>query len=59
MGTTATGGLLQSPVPALGSVNWAAATALSAGTSAFEASAFLLVASGIRTLNLSDAVALC
>ena len=57
METTEAGGLLQSPVPTLGDVNWTTSTAVSAGTTTVKTTAFLLAASGIRYLNLSDAVA--
>ena len=58
MEAAATGGLLQSLVPSHGIVNCSASTTMSSETTTFETSAFLLVASGIRYLNLSDAVAL-
>ena len=43
-----TGGLLQITVPTLGHVNWSAASTMSSETAPVEASAFLLVASGIK-----------
>ena len=46
---TETGGLLQSPAPTQGLVN--CTTTMSKVTTAFEATAFLLAASGIRCLN--------
>ena len=49
MATTGTGGLLQSPVPTLGDVLCTATSAMSSGTTTIETSAFLLVASGIKT----------
>ncbi len=52
MGTAGTGGLLQSLVPTLGLVYWATTAALSTATSTVEASAFLLVASGIKNFKL-------
>ena len=52
-----TGGLLQSPVPTHGHVNWTATTTMSTPTTTIESMAFLLVASGIKILNYSDAVA--
>jgi len=52
MGTTGYGGLLQSPVPTHGSMDWAAASAMSAEATTFEAAAFLLVASGIKNFKL-------
>ena len=57
--TPATGGLLQSPVPTRGIVDWADTTTMSTITAALDSTAFQLVASGIRYLNLSDAVVLC
>jgi hypothetical protein len=47
LGSTATGGLLQSPVPTHGNVLCSSTTTMSTGTPAIESSAFLLVASGI------------
>jgi len=44
-----TGGLLQSLVPTPGTVNWTTTTTMSPETPSIEASAFLLVAFGIRT----------
>ena len=55
--TSGTGGLLQSPVPTPGGVNCTSAAALSTETSTPATTAFLLVASGIKNLNYSDAVA--
>ena len=49
METTEAGGLLQSPVPTHGGVDWATTTAMSTGTATVRATAFLLVASGIKT----------
>ncbi len=46
--TTATGGLLQSPVPTLGFVNCTTTTTFSSEESTVEPTAFLLVASGIK-----------
>ena len=59
MGATGTGGLLQSPVPTHGHVVCTTTTTMSTDSAAIDSSAFLLVASGIKNLNLSDAVALC
>ena len=59
MATSGTGGLLQGPVPAHGGVSCTATTTVSPEATTFKAAAFLLVASGIKNLNLSDAVALC
>ena len=47
--TTAPGGLLQSPVPTLGSVVWTSTATMSAGKAPIVTTAFLLVASGIKT----------
>ena len=47
-----TGGLLQSPVPTVGSVYCSAATTMSAEAAAIETTAFLLVASGIKNFKL-------
>ena len=55
--TTGTGGLLQSPVPTHGGVYCSTTSALSSEATMIEATAFLLVASGIKILNYSDAVA--
>ena len=52
MGTSATGGLLQSPVPTHGYVHCTTTTTVSTGTSSVETSAFLLVASGIKNFKL-------
>jgi len=52
METTGTGGLLQSLVPPHGGVDWTATTTLSSETAAFETTAFLLVASGIKNFKL-------
>ena len=57
METSVTGGLLQSPVPTHGNVYCTTAAAVSTETATIEAAAFLLVASGIKNLNYSDAVA--
>ena len=59
MEAAGTGGLLQRPVPTLGLVGWTTTTTMSSGTATIETTACLLVASGIKNLNLSDAVALC
>jgi hypothetical protein len=56
METTGTGGRLQSPVPSHGDVNWTT-TSMLTGTTSIVTSAFQLVASGIKILNYSDAVA--
>jgi hypothetical protein len=59
LGTTGTGGLLQSPVPTHGDGHCSTTATMSTGTTTFEKSAFLLVASGIikvcvqSLLNLS------
>jgi len=55
----ATGGLLQGPVPPLGHGGCGTAGTKSSGSLKLETMAFLLVASGIKNLYLSDAVALC
>jgi hypothetical protein len=47
-----TGGLLQSPVPPLGDAYWSTNPPMSSDTPAVEASANLLVASGIKNLKL-------
>ena len=47
--SSATGGLLQSLVPPRGLVNCSAATAMSPATTTIDTTAFLLVASGIKT----------
>ena len=52
LGTAGTGGLLQSLVPAHGYVDWAAAATVSPETSTIVATAFLLVASGIKNFKL-------
>ena len=52
LGTSEAGGLLQSPVPSLGDVYWTVSTTMSTETTAIEASAFLLVASGIKNFKL-------
>ena len=44
-----TGGLLQSPVPTRGNMDWPTTTAISTEAAAFGTAAFLLVASGIKT----------
>jgi hypothetical protein len=49
MGATEPGGLLQSLVPAHGNMSCSAASTMSSGTTTVETSAFLLVASGIKT----------
>ena len=49
MGTTGSGGLLQSPVPTRGIIVCTTSTAMSDETTSVETSAFLLVASGIKT----------
>ena len=50
---TGTGGLLQSPVPTLGHVNWTATTKSTYSTPiGIETAAFLLVASGIKNFKL-------
>jgi hypothetical protein len=54
METTGTGGLLQSPVPTPGFpnhgiVDWAEPPTVSTEETTFDSSAFLLVASGIKT----------
>ena len=59
METSDSGGLLQIPVPTLGFVTCTTSTAMLTGTPTFATTAFLLVASGIKTLYLSNAVALC
>ena len=59
MGSTATGGLLQSPVPTLGNVYWVSTSTVSAEATTFVTSATQLAASGIKNLYLSDVVALC
>ena len=59
MGSTATGGLLQSPVPTLGNVYWVSTSTVSAEATTFVTSATQLAASGIKNLFLSDVVALC
>ena len=48
MVTTDSGGLLQSPVPTHGVVNYTTTTTLSTATTTIETAAFLLVASGIK-----------
>ena len=50
--STATGGLLQSPVPSHGLVYWTTTTTMSSETTTIEATAFLLVASGIKNFKL-------
>ena len=50
--SAATGGLLQSPDPALGGVDWSTATAMSPASATVETPAFLLVASGIKNFKL-------
>ena len=55
--TTGTGGLLQSPVPSHGFVDWTTSTTMSTEPTSIDSAAFLLVASGIKILNYSDAVA--
>ena len=52
MGTTATGGLLQSPVPTHGFVLCTTTSTLSTETTTVATSAFLLVASGIKNFKL-------
>ena len=52
MGSTVTGGLLQSPVPTRGFVCCTTTTTLSTETTPIEATAFLLVASGIKNFKL-------
>jgi len=49
MVTTATGGLLQSPVPTLGDVDWSTTSTMSTESTTIETAAFLLAASGIKT----------
>ena len=49
MQTAGTGGLLQSLVPSHGNVDWTSATTMWTETPTFEAQAFLLVASGIKS----------
>ena len=51
MGTTGTGGLLQSPVPAHGCGDWTTAT-MSTETTTLETTASQLVASGIKNFKL-------
>ena len=52
MESSVTGGLLQSPVPPLGDAYWSTNTPMSSDKPAVEASANLLVASGIKNLKL-------
>ena len=52
MGTTATGGLLQSLVPTHGVVHWAPTTSLSTETATVATSASQFVASGIKNFKL-------
>jgi hypothetical protein len=56
---TAGGGLPQSPVPTPGAVGFSEVTHKLDGKWPISTKAFLLAASGIRCLNLSEAVALC
>jgi hypothetical protein len=56
---TACGGLLQSPAPTHGGVYLTTAPTLSNGASPISTTGSPLAASGIRCLNLSEAVALC
>ena len=53
-----TPGLLQNPVLTHGDVGYTTATKMPSVTAAFVSTAFLLVASGIKYINYSDAVAL-
>ena len=52
VGSTGTGGLLQSPVPTHGIVHCSVSTTMSTETTTIEGTAFLLVASGIRNFKL-------
>ena len=57
--TEATGGRPQSPIPTHGYVHWPTVTIISTEVALIATTGSLLAASGIRYLNLSDAVALC
>ena len=52
METSGTGGLLQSPGPSHGGVDWATAATMSTVPTSIRATAFLLVASGIKNFKL-------
>jgi hypothetical protein len=52
-----TGGRLQSPVPTLGGVFWSTTSTMFTDTTTVGTMASQLVASGIKILNYSDAVA--
>ena len=57
MEATGSGGLLQSPVPTHGVVSCTTSATMVSDTTTIEATASQLVASGIKILNYSDAVA--
>jgi len=52
MESSGAGGLLQSPVPTHGNVNWSITATMSAETTTIETTAILLVASGIKNFKL-------